>query len=118
MNVLRFGIACMILAFAGCEHATNDQPVPEVHDFEILNPGQNTEVFGTVEVLVRFDGAPPEMIELYVNGVLHSSRTSKPWQYWWNTEGYPLNSEQKLTARAYSKANAFRSTPEVIVRVK
>ncbi len=110
--------ALALLTLGGCDHATNNQEPPDGSDFAIESPRSQTLVEGSVTITVRAASITPSRVDFYVNGNLIGTRTEQPWQYVWNSSDAPPNSYHTLKARAYSSNNSYKTTQDVIVKVK
>jgi hypothetical protein len=110
--------ALALLTIAGCDHSTNNQDPPEGSDFAIESPKPQTLVEGSVTITVRAASIMPTLIEFYVDGNLIGTRTEQPWQYSWNAFDAPPNSYHTIKARAYSSNNSYKTTQDVVVKVK
>jgi hypothetical protein len=111
-------IALVVLLSSGCDHSTNSQEPPASSEFAITAPRHDSLVEGTVTIATNAASISPVRIEFYVDGELVASCTSYPWQATWNTAGLPSNSHHTLKARAYSSSSSYKTTDEVVVRVK
>lgn len=111
-------VALLLFVSWGCDHSTNDQEPSPTSNFAITSPQHKSWVEGTVTIATNTASISPIRVEFYVNGELIATCTSFPWQATWNTTNLPSNSYHTLKARAYSAVNSYKTTDEVVVRVK
>lgn len=101
-----------------CNHATNDQEAPSSSEFAIVQPSPESLVEGTVIITVNLKSIVPTTIEFYADGKLIGTNTAPPWQLAWDVTRLPPQTLHTLRARAYNANKAYKTTPEVVVKIK
>lgn len=108
----------IMLLFSRCSHPTNNQDPPAGADLTITSPTNESWVEGTVTIEVSPGGIAPTLVEFYVDGKVVGTKESWPWQVTWDTRNLPPNSHHTLRARAYSASHSYKTSSEVVVRIK
>lgn len=102
------------LAKGGFGGGGGDTQAPSV---SITSPASGATVSGAVAVSANAsDNVGVTRVELYVDGVLHSTDTSAPYAFTWASTG-AANGSHTLAARAYDAANNVGTSANVGVTV-
>jgi len=107
-----------MLTILACNHATNEQDPPSSSEFAIVQPAPQSLVEGTVNITVNLKSIVPTAIEFYVDGELIGTSTASPWHVAWDVSGLPSQSYHTLRARAYNANRAYKTTTDVVVKIK
>ncbi len=84
----------------------------------ITSPSDGGAVSGTTPVQASAsDNGCVTLVEFYVDGVLHSTDTSSPFSFTWDTTGLPDGSSHVLTATAYDLAGNYGNSAPVTVTI-
>jgi len=71
----------------------------------IIYPQDGAVVSGNTLISVdASDNRTISRVEFYIDGLLQNIDTSSPWNYTWNTDGFPSGSEHALYVKAYDAA--------------
>lgn len=111
-RILITAIILCVTLWIGCMR-DNESP-----DVQITNPANGSVVSGTVNITAEAtDNKGVEKVEFYIDGVIVSTSTSRPYTYSWSTTSLQDSSSHTIYAKAFDAADneGISQTVSVIV---
>ena len=106
----------ILFLILGCEETTEEDTIPPTVSITSHSSGQSVNEI-TIIVVTTNDKVGVEKVEFYIDETLVFTDMESPYEYEWNTTGYPDSSEHSVKVISFDDSGNFTESESIILIV-